>query len=178
MFRKLVVVSSVVLLTACSSFDKRIEGPDSVTSEFMGGEVKITFNKDGKFKSMVATGSARMVSNLPSAQEEAFIIAQMRAKQKLTEFLQNEIDTDNTTSIMSESLQDGQNVAGSDQNQLNAKISRSVQEQIKSSAKTILKGVHVESKKVDTKTNIILVTVGTSEKNIAVAKQVRSMMGN
>jgi len=56
--KKLAVVSAVVLLSACSSFgDKRVEKADSVTAEFMGGEIKITYNKDGQFESMTASGS-------------------------------------------------------------------------------------------------------------------------
>lgn len=178
MFKKLAVVSAVVLLSACSTFDKRVEGPNSVTSEFMGGEIKVTFNKEGQFESMTATGSSRLVSTLPSAQEEAFIIAQLRAKQKLTEFMQNELDTDNTTKIMSESLQEGQNIGGTDQNEYNSKISRNVQEEIKSKSKAILKGVHIESKKLDTRNNVILVTVKTGTKEISAARQVYGLMGN
>lgn len=178
MFKKLAVVSAVVLLSACSTFDKRVEGPNSVTSEFMGGEIKMTFNKEGQFESMTATGSARLVSTLPSAQEEAFIIAQLRAKQKLSEFMQNELETDNTTKILSDSLQEGQSIGGSDQNEMNAKISRNVQEEIKSKTKAILKGVHIESKKLDTRNNVVLVTVKTGTKEIASARQIYSLMGN
>jgi hypothetical protein len=38
-----------VSLTACSTFgDKRVEGPESVNSEFMGGDLKVTINKEVK----------------------------------------------------------------------------------------------------------------------------------
>ena len=53
MLKHIAVVSAVVLLSACSSFgNKKVEGKDSVTSEFMGGDIKITYNKMGQFESL------------------------------------------------------------------------------------------------------------------------------
>ena len=46
MYKKLAVVSAVVLLSACSSMpfgDKRVQAEDSVTAEFMGGDLKMTY---------------------------------------------------------------------------------------------------------------------------------------
>ena len=111
MFKKLAVVTAVVLLSACSTFqDKRIEKEDSVTSEFMGGEVKITYTKEGHFESMTSTGSARMTNSLPSGQEEAFIVAKLRAQQKMIEFMKNELESERFKKTVYESLQEGQTI--------------------------------------------------------------------
>ncbi len=181
MLKKLAVVSAVVLLSACSSLpfgDKRIEKNDSVTSEFMGGEIKITYDKEGKFQSMTASGSARMTNTLPSGQEEAFIIAKLRAQQKMVEFMKNELDSERFKKTVYESLQEGLTRNGQSENEINSKIASNVQEDIKTKSKGILKGVHIESKSFDTQTQTVLVVVKTGVKEVAAANQVRALMGN
>ena len=179
MLKRLAVVSAVVLLSACSSMgDKRVEGPESVTAEFMGGDIKVTFNKDGQFESLQAAGTARLTSTLPSAQEEAFIVANMRAKQKLVEFMKNELEGEKFTNTVYNSLQEGQSINGQANNEVNSKIAGEVQESIKSKSKAILQGVYVENKKFDTATNTVRVVVRTGAKDISAAKQVRALMGN
>jgi len=179
MFKKLAVVTAVVLLSACSTFqDKRIEKEDSVTSEFMGGEVKITYTKEGHFESMTSTGSARMTNSLPSGQEEAFIVAKLRAQQKMIEFMKNELESERFKKTVYESLQEGQTINGQANNEVNSKIVGNIQEDIKTKSKGILKGVHVESKKFDTGSNIVLVTLRTGVKEIGAAKQISTLMGN
>ncbi len=179
MLKKLAVVSAVVLLSACSSFGgKKIEGKDSVTSEFMGGEIRITYNKDGQFESMTASGAARMTNTLPSGQEEAFIIAKLRAQQKMVEFMKNELDSERFKKTVYESLQEGQSNNGQANNEVNSKIASNVQEDIKTKSKGILKGVHIESKSFNTENQTVLVVVKTGVKEIATANQIRSLMGN
>ncbi len=179
MLKKLAVVSAVVLLSACSTFgNKKIEGKDSVTSEFMGGEIRITYNKDGQFESMTASGSARMTNTLPSGQEEAFIIAKLRAQQKMVEFMKNELDSERFKKTVYESLQEGQSNNGQSNNEVNSKIASNVQEDIKTKSKGILKGVHIESKSFNTENQTVLVVVKTGVKEIATANQIRSLMGN
>jgi hypothetical protein len=144
----------------------------------MGGDIKVTFNKDGQFESLQSAGTARVTSTLPSAQEEAFIVANMRAKQKIAEFMKNELDGEKFVSKASESLQEGQSIGGQPNNEINSKIAHQVQENIKSKSKAILQGVYVESKTFDTSTNTMRVVVKTGTKDIAAAKQVRALMGN
>jgi hypothetical protein len=179
MIKQLAVVSAVVLLSACSTLGgKKIEGKDSVTSEFMGGEIKITYNKDGQFESMTASGSARMTNTLPSGQEEAFIIAKLRAQQKMVEFMKNELDSERFKKTVYESLQEGQTIGNQSNNEVNSKIASNVQEDIKTKSRGILKGVHIESKSLNTENQTVLVVVKTGVKEIATANQIRSLMGN
>jgi hypothetical protein len=177
--KKLAVVSAVVLLSACSSFgDKRVQKEDSVTAEFMGGDIKVTFNKEGQFEMLQSAGTARVTSTLPSAQEEAFIVANLRAKQKIVEFMKNELEGEKFTKTVYNSLQEGQSINGQANNEVNSKIAGDVQESVKSKSKAILQGVYVESKKFDTATNTVRVVVRTGAKDISAAKQVRALMGN
>jgi hypothetical protein len=178
MFKKLLLIAGIVSLTACSSFNKKIDGTDSVTSEFMGGEIKITYNKDGQFESMQASGASRVTSTLPSAREDAFIVAKMRAQQKMVEFMKNELESELFKKTVYDSLQEGQNTGGQDANEVNSKITRNLTEEIKTKQRAILKGVHIESKKFDTSTNTVLVVVKTGTKEISTAKTVYTLMGN
>ena len=141
-------------------------------------KTKITYDKDGKFESMQASGSARMTSSLPSAREDAFIVAKMRAQQKLVEFMKNELESEHFKKTVYDSLQEGQNTGGQDNNEINSKITRNLTEEIRTKQRAILKGVHIESKKFDTSTNTVLVVVKTGTKEIATAKTVYTMMGN
>jgi hypothetical protein len=178
MLKGIAVVSAVVLLSACSSFGGKKVERDSVTTEFMGGEIKITYNKDGQFESMTASGSSRMTNTLPSGQEEAFIIAKLRAQQKMVEFMKNELDSERFKKTVYESLQEGQTIGGQSNNEINSKIASNVQEDIKTKSKGILKGVHIESKSYDTESKTVLVVVKTGVKEIATANHVRALMGN
>ena len=178
--KSLVIALLVVSLSACSTLgDKRVEGTESVTAEFMGGDLKVKFNKDGKFESLQSAGTARVTSTLPSATEEAFIVATMRAKQQIVEFMKNELEGDKFANTATNSLQKSQAFSGlSSNNEVNSKIAYQVQENIRSKSKAILQGVYVESKKFDTATNTVRVVVKTGTKDIETAKQIRSLMGN
>ena len=179
MFKKVMLAALVVSLVGCSSFgNKQVADNDSVTSEFMGGEIKITYDKNGQFESMQASGASRVTSTLPSAREDAFIVAKMRAQQKIVEFMKNELESEHTKKTIYDSLQEGQNSGGQDANEVNSKIARNLTEDIKTKSRAILKGVHIESKKFDTSTNTVLVVVKTGTKEIATAKSVYTMMGN
>jgi hypothetical protein len=181
MFQKFVVVSAVVLLSACSSLNmsnNRVDGPDSVTAEFMGGDIRVTFNKDGQFESIHSSGVARVTSTLPSATEDAFVVATLRAKQQIAEFMKDEIEGDRFANTLTDNLQKGSDVNGQIDNEVNTNIAKQVQENIKSKSKAILQGVYVESKKFNNSTNTVRVVVKSGMSDIAVAKQIRSMMGN
>ena len=180
MLKKLLIVAGILTLTACSSVSLKnpVEGSDSVTSEFMGGEIKITYDKNGHFETIQASGAARVTSTLPTAREEAFIVAKMRAQQKMVEFMKSELESENFKKTVYDSLQEGQNTGGQDNNEINSKITRNLTEEIRTKQKAILKGVHIESKKFDTSTNTVLVVVKTGTKEISTAKTVYTLMGN
>jgi hypothetical protein len=127
---------------------------------------------------MTASGSARMTNTLPSGREEAFIIAKLRAQQKMVEFMKNELDSERFKKTVYESLQEGQTIGNQSNNEVNSKIVANVQEDIKTKSRGILKGVHIESKSFNTETQTVLVVVKTGVKEITTANQIRSLMGN
>ena len=178
MLKKFALVSTVVLLSACSTLTSKVDGPDSVVAEFMGGDIKVTFNKDGQFESIQSAGTARVTSTLPSATEDAFIVASLRAKQQIAEFMKEEVEGDRFTNTLTDNIQNGSDINGQIINEVNSKIAKQGQENIKSKSKAILQGVYVESKKFDNSSNTVRVTVKSGTNDIAVAKQIRSMMGN
>ena len=178
MLKKFALVSTVVLLSACSTLTSKVDGPDSVVAEFMGGDIKVTFNKDGQFESIQSAGTARVTSTLTSATEDAFIVASLRAKQQIAEFMKEEVEGDRFTNTLTDNIQNGSDINGQIINEVNSKIAKQVQENIKSKSKAILQGVYVESKKFDNSSNTVRVTVKSGTNDIAVAKQIRSMMGN
>ena len=149
MLKKFALVSTVVLLSACSTLTSKVDGPDSVVAEFMGGDIKVTFNKDGQFESIQSAGTARVTSTLPSATEDAFIVASLRAKQQIAEFMKEEVEGDRFTNTLTDNIQNGSDINGQIINEVNSKIAKQVQENIKSKSKAILQGVYVESKKFD-----------------------------
>lgn len=179
MNKKYLIFLFLVFLTACSTFGgPKIEKENSVTAEFMGGEIKIVYTKDGQFESMTATGAARMIGDLPSSQEEAFTVAKLRAEQKMIEFMKIELESERFVKSLYDSMQDGQNTNRQSNTDVNSKIATKVQEDIKTRSKGILKGVHVESKKFDASRNIVLVTVKTGVKDIGTSKYIFNLMGN
>ena len=106
------------------------------------------------------------------------IVANLRAKQKVVEFMKNELEGDKFTKTVYNSLQEGQAINNQANNEVNTKIAGDVQENIKSKTKAILQGVYVESKKFDTATNTVRVVVKTGTKDIQTAKEMRMLMGN
>ena len=183
MFKKLALTSVVVLLSACSTFKgtekAKIEDTNSHTSQFLGGDVKLTFTKTGEFESITSTGSARITSTLPSAVDEAFIMAKLRAQQKIVEFIKNELESEHFKQSIFDSLQEGETDAGNKSaNETKSKVAYNVKQDIKTKSKGILKGVLIESKQIDTTNGIILVTVRTGVKEIQASGKVSTLMGN
>ena len=182
MFKKLALTSVVVLLSACSTFkgteNAKIEDTNSHTSQFLGGDVKLTFTKTGEFESITSTGSARITSTLPSAVDEAFIMAKLRAQQKIVEFIKNELESEHFKQSIFDSLQEGETDNGKSANETKSKVAYNVKQDIKTKSKGILKGVLIESKQIDTTNGIILVTVRTGVKEIQASGKVSTLMGN
>ena len=177
--KKFVIALFAVALSACSTFpEKRVEDERSITAEFMGGDIVVTYTKDGKFESITSAGTARMTSTLPSATEEAFIIAQLRARKNLAEFMRTDLESDKFVRTVYNSLQDGDTTDNSTLNRVNSKIASEVQENIKQRTAAILQGTFIDSKKFDNATRTVRVVVKTGTKDVAAAKSLKSLMGN
>jgi hypothetical protein len=96
----------------------------------------------------------------------------------MVEFMKNELESERFKKTVFDSLQEGQTIGGQSNNEINSKIAANVQEDIKTKSKGILKGVHIESKSFNTESKTVLVVVRTGVKEVAVANQIRALMGN
>jgi hypothetical protein len=178
MYKVISVLFLAASLAACSSIKPKPETTETVQVPFMDGEVVVTFTKDGQFESMTSSASTRLTSNLPTSREEAAIVANLRAKQRIVEFLETEVEGERFVTTATKSLQQSQSFGGPESAELNAEIAQNVQQEIRQKSKAILRGVHTQSVVFDEKSRFVKVTVRTGAKEIATAKQVRAMMGN
>jgi hypothetical protein len=178
-FKRLILVAAVATLTACSTVKTTaVEPTETVKTEFNGGDLILSFTKDGQFEFLTASASARVTSNLPSAVEEAYIVASLRAKQKVVEFMSNEMEGEKFVDSVNDSLQESFASNGQSIVDVNSQIAYKVQENIKSKSNAILRGVSVDQKSFDESSNTVRVTVRTGVREIATARQVRMLMGN
>jgi hypothetical protein len=178
-FKRLILVSALATLTACSTVENTVfEQTETIKTEFIGGDLILNFTKDGQFDFLTASGTARVTSNLPSAVEEAYVVASLRAKQKVVEFMNNEMEGEKFVDSVNDSLQESFASNGQSIVDVNSQIAYKVQENIKSKSKAILQGVSVDQKSFDKSSNTVRVTVRTGVREIATARQIRTLMGN
>ena len=72
--RKILIgVVCAIILSACASVKEKSDA--KVVSEFLGGNIKVTYSKSGEFDSLVSSASVRVISDLSSAKEEAVSVA-------------------------------------------------------------------------------------------------------
>lgn len=176
MMKKVLLVSLIALMTGCASTSEKELFDKSVNVPFMAGEVLLTISKDGQFESLTASGVARVTSSLPSAREEAFIIANLRAKQKIVEFMETEMEGEKFIKTTTSSIQNARALGGPSMGDVDSSIAYNVQENISSKARSILRGTYVESSTFDPNANTLKVTVRTGAREIGVSSQVRSLM--
>jgi hypothetical protein len=75
MLKQLLVVSATVVLTACGTFGGSKPGEEKpITSEFLGGNIKVTYTMGGEFESISSTNTVKVTSSLPYATDEAFTV--------------------------------------------------------------------------------------------------------
>lgn len=176
MMKKVLLVSLVALATGCTTVKDEDLFGESVKVPFMSGEVILTISEKGQFESLTASGVARVTSSLPSAREEAFLIANLRAKQKIVEFMETEMEGEKFIKNTTTSIQKSRSFGSPSVNDIDSTIAYNVQENITASARSILRGVHVESTEFNPNANTLKVTVRTGVREIAAASQVRSLM--
>lgn len=164
---------SVALLFGCSSTPKK---NDSVSSEFLGGNLKITYTKSGEFDSLSSISSVKVTSDLPSAKEEAVSIATVRARRQIAEFLNTEVNSERFVSTVTKTLQESETASGTNSMTLNSKIANEVKETIRQRSNALLKGTFVESEVYDSNTKTITVVVKTGVKESGIINTVRKLM--
>jgi len=122
--KKLLTISLIILfLSACSTTKKNSA---EVSSEFLGGSIKVTYSKSGEFESLSSIASVKVTSELPSAKEEAVSIATVRARRQISEFFNTEVNSERFVTTVTKTLQDSVTITGDNSTTLNSKIANEV----------------------------------------------------
>lgn len=178
MYQKLAIIAVAVSLTACGTFSSK-KDERSVKSEFFGGDIKVTYKMSGEFESISSSGTAKVTSNAPDAAEKAFIVASLRARAQIAEFMKTGIESEKFKQTVSSSLQEAEEeLKSSSMTVVKDKITSELQENLKQKTEAILRGTYVESKEFDKGTSTIKVVVKSSTRDIDTAKNLSRLMGN
>lgn len=173
MLRKMMVAVAISTLVGCSSAPV-VQDQMPIKAEFMGGNVIVTYDKNGQLELLESKSSARVVTGLPNAVDESFLVASLKARNQIAEFMKVDVESETFTDTIFDSLQNANNsVLQNSQN-----IARKVQNNIRQKTSAILKGTFVSKKEYDESSRTVRVTVQTSAKDVNVAKQVRVLMEN
>lgn len=150
------------------------------------GSVTIEFTEDGEWVRLKSTSTSPLTFNHSNATEEAFMVATMRAKRGIAEFLSNEMRSDKTIKNISDIalkdiVQDNRtnedDAVGSENRERANNIAVKVTERIQDSSNAILKGVYVSNRIIDRDSNRVSVEVSVSKKTINAAQLIRAKMG-
>lgn len=171
----------------------------------MSGTLQLQFSDDGDWVVIKSSGTAPINFNHPQGREDAFMLATMRAKRTLIEFLTNDVKSGkvaenvtktamrdmvtnkNTEDRRRDSKKETDSLFGSDNDttggmyseedrQRASKIAQSVTETISDNSQFILKGAYVANRVVDRETNMVSVTLLVSKKSMNVSSQIRTQM--
>jgi hypothetical protein len=176
--KKLLIVVSLLALTACSTTKLTADAPSSdavkYTQDF--GKVEVTFN-DETWTEIKSTGTASVPITDDAGLEQAMNIATMRAKRNIVEFINTDLKSGKTVDTITDSL--AKEVAEDEQKskQKAASIATKVSEKIAVEANGILKGVYVTDRKVSSDSRTVSVTVKVDKRSMNAAKQIRVAMG-
>jgi hypothetical protein len=178
MIKRLAVVSVLLFMSACSTFKTADKNEPKVNTEFVGGNIKITYNRSGEIDSITSSGSAKVTSTLPSAADEAYTIATLQARKQLADFIRVELESGNFIETVSKSLQEGEDDAGQVSQNVKSNIAINVRNNIRQNSKAFLRGTYVENKEYDSTSRTIRVTVKSSVRDVAASRELSKMMGN
>lgn len=215
MNRSLIAVALVaVLASGCASQkpapvaeikDKLEQKPDisKTEAEFLSvtGTLQLQFSEDGQWVMIKSSGTAPINFNHPQGREDAFMLATMRAKRNLAEFLSNDLRSSKVTENLTKtSLRDlvttnnnekrdrkksmnddddnlPEGIQASEEERRRAnRIAQSVTESITDNSQAILRGAFIATREVNRDNNMVVVTMQVSRKSINAAAQVRTMM--
>jgi hypothetical protein len=115
--KTLIVTTLALVLAACSSTGTKQAGDvDSATKagaaatrvtesafDGTGGTLNLVFDDQGNWVKVTAKGTASLSEGTPSARETALMIATMRAKRSVAEFLTNDVKSAKTLALVARS---------------------------------------------------------------------------
>ena len=207
--------------TGCSSFGNKAPAPvtkienkletkpdiKKAEAEFLetAGTVQLQFSEEGEWLLIKTSGTAPINFNHAQGREDAFLLATMRAKRNLVEFLNNDVksgkavenitktalkdivssnsnenrkrnkDTKTDELFGSDTEVDNSQYSQEERNRAN-KISQSVTETINDNSQGILRGAYIANRSIDRESNMVSVTLMVSKKSINTAALIRTQM--
>jgi hypothetical protein len=207
--KTLIAAMCVLALAGCASTDSKQQDASSSADksgiesrrlaetafEEAGGTLKLIFDAQGNWVRITTTGTAAMTDDTPGGRESAMMIATMRAKRTVAEFLSNEVRSSKTMTRIArsyartyhtsdstkpvESL--GADVeasmslpADTEKDRHAQQLASTMTEQIRDNSSAILKGVYVSQRSVEGERVIVELTA--SQESIKAARQASRMM--
>lgn len=211
--KALIVTALALVLTACSSTATKYAGTADTkagaaatrlaesTFDGTGGTLNLMFDDQGNWTKITAKGTASLSEDTPSARETALMIATMRAKRSVAEFLNNDVkssktltrvarsyarafqseDTENKAASMSDLDSDAMADLDIDGKGVRAEKARQAQrfasvltERIQDNSAAILKGAYVSHRALQD--GQVVVELTATRQSVASAHQVSGMM--
>lgn len=178
--KKLFIIGSIVLLSACST--TKVADLDNIsgdaakyTQDF--GKVEITYNDKGDWESIKSTGTSAIPIDVDMGLEQGMNAATMRAKRNIVEFINIDLKSTKTTDTITKSL--SKNVASNNEasNERAANIANEITEKITVNADGILKGVYVTNRVISSDKRVVTVTVQVDKRSMRAAQQLKTAMG-
>lgn len=209
----LAVAMFAAFATGCASnkvepvtkVDNKLEQKPDVKkaeAEFLetNGTLQIQFSEEGEWLVIKTVGTAPINFNHAQGREDAFMLATMRAKRNLVEFMSNDVKSAKTAeNIAKTSLRDivknsntetknrkvdpdsdddgvtGGMASEEDRRRAN-RIAQSVTESMSDNSQAILRGAFVAKREVSRENNMVSVTIQVSKKSINASANLRTMM--
>lgn len=174
----LIIALLLSFLTACSfNFEPESNKVKALNNtEFLGGGIKIIYDDEGDFLSITSLATSRVTSKLPSAVEEAFKIAALKARRQIAEFISVEVKSKQFTNSISDSLQAAAKNKKNNREELRNSIALKVQENITQKSNQILRGTFVQSEKHDSENDIVKVVVITGVETVGTSNILKKYM--
>ena len=173
-FRCHLMIGLVLISVGCQS--QGVKSSVNNNLESIVGGITVTYKKSGEFESLASVATAPIVSDLPSARDEAATVATLRARRQISEFLNTEISSEKFTETVTSTLQQSSEVVGTQDRTVTTKIATQLRESIKQNSAAILRGSVVESQIYDPKRKTVTVTVSTGTKTTATGRQLETLM--
>ena len=211
---KLIAVAVLAtIVTGCASTktepvtkveNKLEQKPDIKKAEAVfledNGTLQIQFSEEGEWLVIKTVGTAPINFNHAQGREDAFMLATMRAKRNLIEFMSNDVKSSKTAeNIAKTSLRDivtnsnsemknravdpdsedagvSGGMASDEQRRRANRIAQSVTESMSDNSQAILRGAFVAKREVSRENNMVAVTIQVSKKSINASANLRTMM--
>ncbi|BEV72983.1 hypothetical protein THUN1379_24650 [Paludibacterium sp. THUN1379] len=144
---------------------------------FAGGRLKLVFDAQGRWLSVSSTATVPMLSALPGAGEEALTVAEMKARRQIAEFLQVEVASRRSVTVLSQTLQSQQPQAPADgavdeeasPSSVSAGIARRLSERLVQSSRAMLRGTVLAGSQLDVANRQAVVTVRVDRQSLSAA---------